>query len=45
METDQERAERELAERLNEEAASRIKNDPENKKQHLKKLKQQNVHF
>lgn len=32
METDQERAERELAERLNEEAASRIKHDPENQK-------------
>ncbi|PYE51415.1 hypothetical protein HUB98_05360 [Paenibacillus barcinonensis] len=32
METDQERAERELAERLNEEAASRFKHNSENKK-------------
>ncbi|PQP82105.1 hypothetical protein C0Q44_20860 [Paenibacillus sp. PCH8] len=32
METEQEKAERELAEQLNEEAAKRIKDDPENKR-------------
>lgn len=38
METEREKAERELAEKLNEEAAQRIKDDPENKRVSLEEV-------